>query len=452
MRERTAIVLGGSIAGLWTARVLSEFFDRVIVIERDELPEEPDYRPGVPQSRQYHIMLIRGLQIMDELFPTLRAELMQMGAIKFDFLRDVKTKTRGEWLPQFESGKMMLSFRRVLLEYAMRGQVRDKFGVEFMQSTIVSGLVTDESRQKVIGVKTQSRHQSRDDSADENPIYADFVVDATGRASSADEWLTQLGFPSPPCTTIDPFLGYVTRRYQPPENWQVNWKMMLITAHAPHQPYGALIFPEEDGQWCVMMGGVNKNYPPTDDEGFLDCAKKIDPEFYEAVKAATPVTQAYGYRKTDNHRRHYEKMDRWLENFIVVGDAACAFDPIYGQGMSVSGMTALALREGLKKSNGNLTGFAHQFQREVARIVEPVWLLATGADLEWEGTEGGSDTEGMLQSLIRWYFERVQRTVPYDNSVRLAFADVLNLVQPAPSLLAPSIALRVLTHTLKSAF
>ena len=64
-----AIVLGASMSGLLAARVLADFFGTVTVVERDELPDDPTNRRGVPQGRHVHALLPRGAQILDELFP-----------------------------------------------------------------------------------------------------------------------------------------------------------------------------------------------------------------------------------------------------------------------------------------------------------------------------------------------------------------------------------------------
>jgi 2-polyprenyl-6-methoxyphenol hydroxylase-like FAD-dependent oxidoreductase len=64
-----ALVIGGSMAGLFAARVLSERFGRVTIVERDSFPEGPQFRKGVPQSRHLHAFMMRGRMISDRLFP-----------------------------------------------------------------------------------------------------------------------------------------------------------------------------------------------------------------------------------------------------------------------------------------------------------------------------------------------------------------------------------------------
>src|SRR4051812_20530526 len=84
MASTHAVVVGGSFAGMCTARVLRDSFDRVTVIERDSLDGEGE-RSGVPQSRQVHGMLVRGRNELEGLFPGFGAEMLRRGAIDLDF-------------------------------------------------------------------------------------------------------------------------------------------------------------------------------------------------------------------------------------------------------------------------------------------------------------------------------------------------------------------------------
>ena len=224
--------------------------------------------------------------------------------------------------------------------------------------------------------------------------------------------------------------------------------MLYILPNAPHEPRSGLIFPEENDTWVVMMAGVNKDYPPTDEAGFEAFARSLDPDFYAAVKAAEPISPAYGYRRTENRWRHYEALSPWPEGFVVVGDAFAAFNPIYGQGMTVSAMAAEALDEMLRGNGQELQGLAAKFQKKVAEVTKPVWLLTTSADLAWPGTEGGGE-KSLADRFAYWYTDRVMDAVPHDDTVRRAFLDVNHLMRPVTSLLSPGIAWRVLRHALR---
>lgn len=434
-----AIVMGGSIAGLWTARVLADHFDEVVIVERDQLPNDPVPRAGVPQARQYHILLLRGLTLLDELFPSLRDDLISAGAIELDVTEDVQSRSRGRWLERFRSGQTLLSCSRLLLEATMRAHLRRNPVIRWMEGTEVIGLHSDDDGQTVAGPIVKKKESNQ-----EERILADLIVDTLGRRSPTPDWLAQLGYQRPEVSNVNSFLGYVTRRYQIPDGWQADWKMLLLFGSAPDEPRGGLIFPEENNVWVVMMAGANKDYPPTDDEGFREYARSLGPEFFEAVEAAEPISKAYGYRGTDSNWHHYEKMEHWPERFVVLGDALCAFNPIYGQGMTVSALSAVALGEEIARSNGNLDGLAKRAQRAVAAETADAWLLATGADVGWPETVGAESDSGLASRFGRWYIDHLLAASGNDRTLRLAFLDVNQLIKPAGSLFAPGLMLRVL--------
>jgi len=440
---RTALVLGASMAGLWTARVLADQFDQVLIIERDRLPDSATPRAGAPQARQYHILLLRGLQIMRDLFPGLEQELIAGGAVPFDVTGDVRLRSRGKWLPQFPSGQQLLSCSRLLLEAAMRRRLRQDARIRFVEGVEVTGLETDVAHTTVTGVRVRRRGDAAAQPGEET-LHGALVVDALGRRSPTPEWLVDLGYTPPEETVVDSFLGYVTRRYQAPASFQADWRMMLITATPPHDPRGGLIFPEENGVWVVMMAGANKVYPPTDEDGFNEFARSLGPEYYAAVQAAEPISSPIGYRGTDSRWRHYEKLERWPERYVVLGDAFCGFNPIYGQGMTVAALSALALGEEIAHSQGKLDGVARRAERAFGKLTAGAWLLATGADLEWPGTVGGDRSNGLSDRFGRWYIDKVLDAVAVDPRVRIAFNEVNQLVSPVTRLFAPDILWRVL--------
>ena len=69
MKRQRAVVIGASLAGLLAARVLRDAFDEVVLVERDRIPVRPEPRSGVPQARHIHVLLVRGAQILEALFP-----------------------------------------------------------------------------------------------------------------------------------------------------------------------------------------------------------------------------------------------------------------------------------------------------------------------------------------------------------------------------------------------
>ncbi|WP_420645156.1 FAD-dependent oxidoreductase [Candidatus Leptofilum sp.] len=437
--QARAIVIGGSLAGLWTARVLADHFEQVTVLERDELPTGVTSRAGVPQDKHVHVLLERGAQIMLQLFPGIGQELVAAGANRIDLTENARAKIRGQWLPQFQSNIITYACSRLLLESILRKRVAALPNVELCGGAQVQGLVTNKGT--VEGVRVRWK-----DGRDDGVETAAFIVDASGRSSKLPDWLRDIGYDAPEETVIDVKLGYAGRRYKIPTP-APSWDTMLIGVEPPHQSRAGLIYSEENGIWMVMLAGILADYPPTDEAGFLAFAKDMEPEFHAAIQNAEPVSNIIGYRRTENRMRHYEKLNRWPDGLVALGDAVCGFNPVYGQGMTVSAMAAAELGEMLSKSNGRLTGVAQSFQKKYPKIVEPAWLLATSADLEWLGNE---EATSLPERFAGWYMPKVLDAIPNEQIVHKTFVQVQNLIAPSTALFAPKIAWRVMRHSLRS--
>jgi 2-polyprenyl-6-methoxyphenol hydroxylase-like FAD-dependent oxidoreductase len=440
---RHAVVIGGSMAGLLAARVLTTYFQRVTIVERDRLPDGPEPRKGVPQARHTHVLLTRGQRILSRLFPDITGALASEGAPLLDWTQDCRLFTNGGWRPRFPSDIRAYACSRDLLECLVRWRVLADPRVATIQECDVVGLLADRSRSRAAGVQLRYRETAqRTDGTGE--LAADLVVDASGRDSKAPQWLNDLGYPAPPETRINSFLGYASRFYRPPEERRFDWKLLMVTATPPQGTRGALILPVEGGRWHVTLGGVARDYPPTDEDGFLSFARSLpDASVYDAIHAATPLSGIAGYRRTENRLRHYEQMERWLDGFVVVGDAVCAFNPVYGQGMTVAAMGAEALDRCLRaRWPAGLAGFSRRFQQDLARVNATPWLLATGADLRFPQTVGGQT--GPLQRLTQRYIDQVLATGRDVPRVHKRFVEVLHFIRPPAALISPLVAAPVL--------
>lgn len=439
--SRRALIIGCSLAGLWTARVLADHFAEVIVLERDRLPTTPTSRPGVPQDKHVHVVLARGMQIMSDLFPGIEEELTAAGAVHVNLSRDSCTKMRGAWLQRFPGPNETYACSRILLESILRRRVNLLPNVEIREQSRVEGLMAE--GETVTGAQLRSLV----DQEDIIELQADFVVDASGRTSRAPDWLAAIGYERPTETVINAHVGYAGRRYRKPADFQDDWHIMLVGAEPPHKSRQGVIFEEEDGVWMVMLAGVMQDYPPLTDEEYLAYAKTVEPAFHAAIREAEPLTNIFGYRRTENCFRHYESLPRWPERFVVLGDAACGFNPIYGQGITVSAVTAVALGEELARVGQQLDGVARRFQQRLPQLVEPAWLLATGADIEWLGRP---EQQSLRDRVSRWYLPKLLDAMPYDRQVHLAFSAVQHLVKPPIALFHPGIVLRVVSHWMRT--
>ena len=423
---RHAIVIGGSIVGLMVAEMLSHHFGQVTVLERDDLPDDLTVRKGAPQAKHLHILLARGRQAIDEIYPGIGAEMIDQGAVAFDIGEKTAMMVRGQWIKREPLGIEMLSLSRVFLEHCVRQRTEANAKVQIWSGANVTNLLTDFSKTKVTGVQIEWRRFVTASGPTE--LTADFVIDASGRTSKTPKWLQTLGYDLPKETVVNPFLGYATRRYERPANFADDWCLMVVSSIPPINPRAGAIIQEEDGNWAVTLAGTAKQYPPTDEAGFLAFSKEMTSEFYAAIKDAKPLSSISGYQRTENRWHHYEKLNEFPGNYAVIGDAFCGFNPIYGHGMSVGAMSALALSDELNKMGDDLSQFGLTLHKRLAKITQPVWLLATSEDSRWP-TTAGSANDTWLTRLNYWYVDKVLEATPNSFEVKKSFVEVNPIVE-----------------------
>jgi len=439
-----AIVISGSMAGLLAARVLSDHFVQVTIIERDRLTGDTEPRKGVPQGRHVHALLARGAVILGEYFPDLFPTLASDGAIPVR-IEDVRWNQLGVWMAPVRSPLKNLFQSRPFLEQHVRDQLAIRENVRIIDACEVSQLCVRNDR--VTGVVL--RHRTGEQHEEE--LSADLVVDAGGRGSRAPQWLTSLGYGSVQETSVKIEVGYATRIYRCPAQLPSGWKTLFIYGKPPDDKRGGVIFPIQGGYWMVTLSGALRDYPPDDEAGFLAFARSLaQPDLYEAMKDAEPVTPIAVYKYSANRWRHYERMKRLPEGFIIMGDAVCSFNPVYGQGMSVAAIEAQTLDRCLREQkmfagNNGVVGFTPRFQRAIARDIKTPWLLSTGEDLRYPGAEG---KRSLSIRLLNRYMRRVIELAASDQRVAATVLRVRNLLKPLSTLFQPRIILAVLRQEL----
>ena len=432
---RHAVVIGGSLAGLCAARVLADHVENVTVVDRDDFPAEPAVRKGLPQAHHLHVLIPAGQHTLDQLVPGLSAGLHERGAVPVAAPTEVLYLSPTGWRDQFPATHRLVGASRELIDWALRQRLAADGRVRFRTGCEVVGLLPAQGTQAIGGVLLRARSAA----AEAEPFPADLVVDASGRASRASDWLEQLGYGRPEESRVESGLAYASRRYSLPEGATGGWKNILIMPKAPDVRRGGVLYPIENGKWMVTLGGLGGDVPPTDEQGFLEFARNLrSPVLYDAIKNGTPDSPIHGYRRTENHRRHYETMPHWPAGFLVVGDAACTFNPVYGQGMTVAAQAAVLLDKHLRAEPGTVGRAA---QAAVARCSEAPWQIATGADLRYPTTVG--TRPGRAARLANWYLDRTSDVANRDGYVARVLADVLYLVAPPTALFRPGVALRV---------
>ncbi len=445
-RSARVVVIGAGMGGLAAAHAVSRHAGRVTVVERDTLPSQPAARSGTPQGRHLHVLQPGGLAALERLLPGFGDALVARGAIGLAAPREILWLSAAGWMqPHAESERTLLSASRDLIECVTRELVLDRSPLGMRTGVEVAGLAIDGGR--VVGVDIRPRGAAPGEATERLP--ADLVVDASGRRSRAPDWLAAAGYDRPDETHVDANLAYATRTYRRGPDDTGGWGAIFLQAKPPETTRMGVLFPIESDRWMFTIAGTNGDVPPTDEDGFLAFARGMrSQELADAVERLEPLSPIVAYRRTENRRRHFETLRRAPDGLVVIGDAACAFNPVYGQGMSAAALTAEVLDRGvgdhLARSHGDLAGVSAGLQRAVAKTNAGAWMVATGEDLRWPGTEGGSTS--MADRVLRRYLDRVVAAAATDPVVNEAFFDVVALLAQPTSLMRPALALRVLAR------
>ncbi|WP_411158608.1 FAD-dependent oxidoreductase [Streptomyces sp. TRM68416] len=435
---RHAVVVGGSLAGLLAAHVLAAHVDRVTVLERDRFPDGTKPRPGVPQGRHPHVLLQGGQVALESLLPGFLAELGEAGAPRVGMPSDMVLWQTGRWFRRVPATTHIYTGSRAQLEELVRRRVLANPVISTAEGADVVGLLGDASR--VRGVLVRDR--SGDARAEPRQLAADLVVDASGSGTKAAQWLATIGAGTPQEETIDTGLAYASRIYRGAKGTLDGDTRGYYAYPDPEQVHAGGALPLEDGTHLVIVSGLRGDEPPTDDDEFVTYTKRLPhPLLHRWLSEAEPLSPAFGYRRTANIRRRYD-LPGTPAGFLATGDALCTFNPIYGQGMAVAAMSAVALREAL--ADRRRTPTTRRVQQALLAASRQAWDISAGADRKMPGAVGSAVDGGPADQVAGWYLRRVQERAPGDPVVGRAFRAVLTLAEPVSALFAPPVARAVL--------
>lgn len=418
----TVAVVGASFAGLFAAAGAAAAGLRVVLHERDDLAEDGVPRRGVPQGEQGHVLLHRGLLTAEALLPGLADDLRSAGAVEFD---SGAMPFRGEhgWLPT-AVGYPILSISRVRLEQVVRGRVRDLERVTLVPGVRVAGLARAGDAWRVVD-EHGTTHE------------ATWVVDASGRGSRLPTWLRALGVEVAEPETIDAHLGYASRTYRGTVPVRTAVRLMPTGT----SPRGGTALPLENDRWLVGAEGYGADRPDRDDASFATFLRSLpDPALADLTAALDAVDEdVHVYRQTANRRLGYGLGRDWPPGLLVVGDALCAFNPVYGQGITVAALQGALLRDALAGGGGRAPRRARQVQRRLRRPAAEAWQTSTSEDRKILGLTGRGD-----RLLGRWVDRVIRLAMAGDPVCTQALADVYHLMRPGSSLLGPAVTAAVL--------
>lgn len=422
MTETHAVVLGGSIAGLLSARVLSERFDRVTVIERDTEPRGTELRPSASHGRHSHILVSRGRELFERWFPGLDDQLAAAGAVEIEWGSQCLIYASRGRVPRFDAGLRTRHASRATLEATVRQRVVERPNVQVRWGQRSPGPVVERGRAVAARLEDGSR------------IDADLVVDATGRGSAIERWYADAQLEPPTTTVVDADLAYATR-YVRGAALPDGYRGAPSAARAPDIPFAGALWPLEDGRSLVTIAGMAGRVPAPTEEGFRESLRHLAcKEIATAVETSTPASKIWGYRQAANRWRRFDRIARHPERLVAVGDAVCSFNPVYGQGMTVAALEVAQLEAALDGGDNDLT---RRYYKALPAAIDPAWLLAVTEDSRWPDTVGADHR--LSARVTRAYVDRVLSAAASSRAAARAFLEVMHMTRPPAGLARPAV-------------
>ena len=391
---KSVVIAGGGMSGLLVAAAVSPYAERVTIVERDRLPEAPEPRRGVPQGRQVHALLGAGQDAMATLLPGIVQDFEAAGARMVDSPADLAVFGRHGWAGRVRSGTRTVMMRRPWIEHVVRTRVNALANVETVSGT-VTGLEGSEDNSRVIGIRL----------LDGEVVRGDLIVDATGRASRSPEWLRELGYDEPAEKELRSGIGYATVEATLPSDVFEDGVEGVLSHPHPGNCRGAAVVPADNGTYLIAGLGMMDNDPPRDVDGFfahLDAAPS--PIVGQIARKAQLLGPVVPYRVRGSRRRMWEELERFPDGYLPVGDAVMAFNPLYGQGMSVAACEAVAIADTLAV-NPDPTGLARRAQNAMKKVIDTVFAMAVSTDgaypdAELIGVERPSEADAAAGALL----------------------------------------------------
>jgi 2-polyprenyl-6-methoxyphenol hydroxylase-like FAD-dependent oxidoreductase len=429
------------MSGLLAARVLADCYEQVLVLDKDSFPPDVQNRKGVPQGRHAHALLTQGREVLEQLFPGLVAELISRGAVVYDQLGEMRRYVGGGYYWRGPSGLKSVMVSRALLESHVRTRLLARPNVRVVEGCDVLGLVANRDNSRITGV----RRILREPGSAEETCSADLVVDATGRGSRMPTWLELLGYAAPEEERVEIGVCYATRHFRRMPGQLAGDAGAFVLASPTNRRVG-IVIAQENMRWIVTLIGYQGDAPPTDPAGFSHFASTLSaPDIHELICSAEPLGDAVSARIPCNLRRHYQRLSRFPEGLVVLGDALCTFNPTYGQGMTVAGLEALALRAALQRGSN---GVAARFFASATAELDKIWRITIGNDRRLVDS---SAPRPAAARFLAWYIDRLHFAARRDPVAAAAFVRVTGLLDPPISLLRPRVAARVFWAQLRHA-
>lgn len=437
----TAVVIGGSIAGITTAKALTEHFGKVIVLEKDQDHRKMEGRPGAAQGWHLHHLLMAGQQQIEKVFPGIVDDMVAAGAFKVDMGEQYRLMLGGSWKKVVNSGLDVVCAGRPLLEWCVRRRIDGDPAIEYRYESAVTDLVHDKASNTVLGVVVE--HGGR-----QEVIPAEFVVDTAGKNTPVPALLEQMGIGAPRIEEDHINCFYSTMHFKVPPERVWNDKVMVITyAYRPHQTHYSAQFYTDTTRTVLSttLVGYNCYSPPRNVDEFREFARRMPSEgIRQEIEGLEPCSEVHNFRYPTMQRYHYEEMSNVPAGLVSLGDSFCSADPVSGAGMTKALLELNELRMHLRAHAVRDHRFVRRYYRSMGKIADLVWFVIREQNLRYPWIKDVRKKRRFYAGALNWYIDRMLEAMHDQPDLYRLYLTVTHFVAPPTVLFRPSVLRRVL--------
>lgn len=437
----TAVVIGGSITGISSAKVLSEQFAKVIVLEQDQDHRRMEGRPGAAQSWHLHHLLIAGQRMLESIFPGIIDDMVKAGAFKVDMGQQYRLMLAGSWKKVINSGVEIVCAGRPLLEWCVRRRLDGEASISYRYESKVQDLIYDPSSNAVLGVVVE--HNGR-----QEILPAELVIDAAGKNTPVPGLLAAIGVGAPRLEADDINCFYSTMLHKVPPERRWKDKVMVITyAHRPYQQHYAAQYYTDSSRTILSTSliGYNSYSPPRNAEEFREFARNMPSVCIgDELDGLEPCSPVYNFRYPTMQRNHYEEMSNLPVGLLSIGDSLSSADPVSGAGMTKALLELDQLRTLLRSGAPRDHAFIRRYYRGVGKLEDLVWFVIREQNLRYPWIKDVKQKRRFYAGAQNWYIDRVIEAMHDNPDLYRLYLTVTHFVAPPTVLFKPAVAARVL--------
>ena len=438
----SAVVIGGSIAGIAAAKVLTDSFERVTVLEKDAPHRRREGRPGAAQGWHLHHLLTAGQIELERQFPGIVDDMVREGAFKVDMAAQYRIRLGGSWKKPGTSDIQIVCAGRPLLEWCVRRRLDGEPRVTFRYESEVTDLVFDRGGQTVIGVAVRGAEGRVE------VVPAEFVVDASGKNTPVPDILDQVGVGAPEVEQdiINCFYSTMQHHVPPERQWQ-DKVMVICYAYRPYEDtYAAQYYTDTTRSvLSTSLVAYNCYSPPRTAQEFRAFADRMpSPVVGENIDGLEPASEIYNFRYPNMLRLRYERKRNLPRALLVVGDAYTSADPVSGLGMSLALKEVREMQLLLAKLGPGHPDLPRRYFRSISKMADTAWFVIREQNLRFGWIKDVDKKRPFYFRALTWYMDRLVELVHDDLDAYREFLAVVHLVKPPAALMKPSVAGRVL--------